>query len=333
MLTEGDEESGNFIDEYIEQLKDRIGTPQIIFCLDSGALDYNHLFITKSLRGYIGATLKSQVLDIGVHSGEISGVIPAAYRVLNLSIGKLEDVKTGIINDKFTVNVPPNRYEEVYTIVSQLGDQAIKDFPLYGNTEKVTDDNLELVLNRTWRPQLTVTSINGYPPISEAGNVSQPWLEAKLSLRVPPTLNVEQAQTDLKNILETNPPYQSSVTVSNISGGSGWNCPDYEEWLTDIFDEAGQLYFETDTMSHGEGGSIPLMGLLSDLWPNAQFVVTGVLGPESNAHGPNEFLDIPYCKKLTQCMAHVVAKSVDHLKGGEKKKGKGKGWSLIKKKK
>lgn len=165
MLTEGDEESGNFIDEYIDQLKDRIGTPQIIFCLDSGSLDYDHLFITKSLRGYLGGVLKSQVLDIGVHSGEISGVIPAAYRVLNLSIAKLEDVKTGIVNDKFNVNVPPNRYEEIYSLVSQLGDSSIKDFPNYGNTQNVTEDNLELVLNRTWRPALTVTSINGYPPI------------------------------------------------------------------------------------------------------------------------------------------------------------------------
>ena len=189
------------------------------------------------------------------------------------------------------------------------------------------------MLNRTWRPQLTVTSIDGYPPISEAGNVSQPWLKAKLSLRIPPTLPLEQAQIDFKNILEADPPYQASISVSDISGGNGWNCPDYEDWMTNIFDEAGQLYFQKDPMSHSEGGSIPLMGLLSGIWPNAQFVVTGVLGPESNAHGPNEFLDISYCKKLTQCMAHVVAKSGDHLKtGGEKKKVK-KGWNLIKKKK
>lgn len=163
-------------------------------------------------------------------------------------------------------------------------------------------------MNRGWKPQLTVVGFNGFPAIEEAGNVSHPWVEAKLSLRVPPTLDVNVKQQEFQTLLTENPPYQSTVTMSNVNYGNGWNCPDYEEWVENAFKEAGQLYFNRKTESHCEGGSIPLMGLLSSIWPNAQFVVTGVLGPDSNAHGPNEFLDIPYCKKLTQSMAHVVSK-------------------------
>ena len=319
MITEGDEESGNHIDHYIEKLKERIGTPTVIFCLDSGSLDYDHLYITKSLRGYIGARVKAEVLENGVHSGDASGIVPSAYRALNMVINKIQDVNTGVVRKEFQVHIPPNRYEEMYHLVEELGDSAIKSYPYAGNTKPVSDDNLTLYINRTWKPQLTTIGMNGFPPIEEAGNVSHPWIEAKISLRTPPTLNNEVKSAEMQTILTENPPYDCNVTVTGVNYGNGWNCPDYEAWLNDAFIEAGQEYFGKKVEGQCEGGSIPLMGLLSSIWPTAQFVVTGVLGPDSNAHGPNEFLDIPYCKKLTQSMAHVVARVSDNFNKCKKK--------------
>lgn len=109
--------------------------------------------------------------------------------------------------------------------------------------------------------------------------------------------------------MENNPPYSCNTSFKDIAYGNGWNCPKYSTWLEATLEDAGREYFGHDLEHQGEGGSIPLMGFLNDKWKNAQFVVTGVLGPHSNAHGPDEFLDIPYCKKLTQAMAYVVFKT------------------------
>ena len=243
MITEGDEESGGHIDYYMVKLKDRIGTPEVIFCLDSGTLDYEHMWITNSLRGYLGGLLTVDILTEGVHSGDASGVVPAAFRIANMVVNRLENFETGEINQKFKVDIPPNRYEETYNLVQSLGKNAIKDYPWYENTHAISENTLDLVLNRTWLPQLTVTGVSGLPEAATAGNVMLPQCSFKLSLRCPPTLDVKTKANELKELLTTNPPYCASVKFDSIQSGPGWNSPDHSAWLKNALKESAQIYF------------------------------------------------------------------------------------------
>lgn len=194
MITEGDEETGGHIEHYIQSLKTRIGNPEVIFCLDSGTLDYERFWNTNSLRGYMSGVLSVKILKEGVHSGDASGIVPSAYRILNKILARLENVETGEINKAFHVNIPGNRYSEAYELVQSLSDEAVKPFPFFKGTKPISENNLELVLNRTWRPQLTVTGVSGLPPVEKAGNVLLPEIAVKISLRVPPTLNTKNKE-------------------------------------------------------------------------------------------------------------------------------------------
>jgi acetylornithine deacetylase/succinyl-diaminopimelate desuccinylase-like protein len=174
----------------------------------------------------------------------------------------------------------------------------------------VTEDLTELLLNKTWRPALSVTGIDGVPAIAIGGNVLRPLTALKLSLRLPPSVDAERAAKLVKQLLEKDPPYGAKVRFELEGPGSGWAAPDLAPWLEKSIDGASRAHFGKPACYMGEGGSIPFMGMLGRKFPRAQFVVTGVLGPQSNAHGPNEFLDIPTGKKVTACIAQVLA---DHF--------------------
>jgi acetylornithine deacetylase/succinyl-diaminopimelate desuccinylase-like protein len=96
------------------------------------------------------------------------------------------------------------------------------------------------------------------------------------------------------------------VTFTDTHAADGWNAPPFEPWLENALDEASRASFGEPARSFGEGGSIPFMGMLATKFPEAQFVITGVLGPGANAHGPNEYLHVPTARKLTACLAHVL---------------------------
>lgn len=164
MITEGDEESGSgHMNHYMEKLQSRIGTPEIIFCLDSGGIDYERLWITNSLRGNLVGTLRVRTLEEGVHSGDASGVTPSCFRIINQLLSRVEDVNTGRVIDKFRVSIPPKRYEETYRVMELMGEKAVADYPFVEGAEKVAEDIFTLMLNRTWEPTLTVTGQTGFP--------------------------------------------------------------------------------------------------------------------------------------------------------------------------
>ena len=171
----------------------------------------------------------------------------------------------------------------------------------------MVDDHAEALLNRTWRPALSVTGADGLPPIAQAGNVLRPKTALKLSLRLPPMLDGDVATQDLKRLLETEPPAGATVRFTPDHGATGWNAPPTAPWLAQALEEASQAFYGKPVAAMGEGGTIPFMGMLGRHFPDAQFLITGVLGPHSNAHGPNEFLHIPYATKLTACVATVLA--------------------------
>ena len=309
VMIEACEESGSFdLPYYVDHLAERIGKPSLIVCLDSGCGNYEQMWLTTSLRGLTGGNLTVCVLDEGVHSGDASGVVASSFRILRQLLSRLEDQDTGqIVPPQFHVEIPAQRLEQAQQSAKVLDDEIFSKFPFVEGMHPVASDLGELVLNRTWRPALAVTGIGGIPPLDSAGNVLRPFTAAKLSLRLPPTLDAGNAGTALKTLLESDPPYGAKVTFDLEKAGSGWNAPALAPWLEQSVDAASREFFGPPPAYMGEGGSIPFMGMLGEKFPGAQFLITGVLGPHSNAHGPNEFIHIPTGKRVTMCVAKVIA--------------------------
>jgi acetylornithine deacetylase/succinyl-diaminopimelate desuccinylase-like protein len=312
ILIEACEESGSYdLPAYVDHLASRLGSPSLVVCLDSGCGNYEQLWLTTSLRGLAGGALKVQVLTEGVHSGSASGVVPSSFRILRSLLSRLEDEATGEIKPaELHVQIPPGRIEEAKAAAASLEAPVSAMFPFVAGMRPTTDDPVGLLLNRTWRPALSITGLEGAPTIQNAGNVLRPATAAKLSVRLPPTLDADKANALLKSLLEADPPYGAHVSFEPEQPGGGWNAPALAPWLRASIDRASQAVFGRDAALMGEGGSIPFMGMLGEKFPAAQFVITGVLGPQSNAHGPNEFLHIGMGKGVSFAVAHVLA---DHV--------------------
>jgi acetylornithine deacetylase/succinyl-diaminopimelate desuccinylase-like protein len=308
VLIEACEESGSYdLPYYIDALEKRIGDVSLVICLDSGCGNYDQLWSTTSLRGIAAGSLTVEVLKEGVHSGSGSGIVPSSFRVLRALLSRLEDEKTGkILPKEFHVDIPAQRITQAKATAQAMGDMVWKEFPWAGGTKPMASDNSELLLNRTWRPTLSITGASGLPDPKDAGNVLRPRTTVKVSVRIPPTGDAEKATKALKTLFETDPPYGAKVHFETEGASAGWNAPELAPWLQDSVSRASKTYFGKDAVYMGEGGSIPFMGMLGKKFPKAQFLITGVLGPQSNAHGPNEFLHIPTGKKLTSCVAQVI---------------------------
>jgi acetylornithine deacetylase/succinyl-diaminopimelate desuccinylase-like protein len=309
VLIEACEESGSFdLPFYVDHLTARIGSPSLVVCLDSGCGNYDQLWLTTSLRGMYAGNLTVRVLDEGVHSGDASGVVPSSFRIFRQLISRLENEKTGeIIAEGLHVQVPAERIAQARRAAAALGDQIFAKFPFAKGTKPMADDLVELVLNRSWRPQLAITGIEGLPTTGNAGNVLLPFTTAKLSLRLPPTLEVARANAIVAKLLSENPPNGAEVSFEAMNMATGWNAPALAPWLEQSLTRASEAAFGKPPAFMGEGGSIPFMAMLGEKFPRAQFVVTGVLGPHANAHGPNEFLHIPTGKRVTAVVANVLA--------------------------
>ncbi len=316
-LIETCEESGSYdLLPYIDALKERLGDVALVVCLDSGAGNYDQLWLTTSLRGMGGGVLKVEVLDEGVHSGDASGVVPSSFRIMRHVLDRLEDSATGrLLPQSFHCAIPADRMAQARVTADTLGDELYKRFPwahydCEGSsafTLPMTTDPVEALLNRTWRPTLSVTGAEGFPALKDAGNVLRPYTAFKLSLRFPPLVDATVAVQELKKLLEDNAPYNAKVTFEGGGGATGWNAPSTVDWFENALNDASQNFFGAPCGTIGQGGTIPLMNMLSKGFPKAQMMVCGVLGPRSNAHGPNEFLHVPYAKKLTAAVAHVMA--------------------------
>ncbi|HSN98213.1 MAG TPA: M20/M25/M40 family metallo-hydrolase [Candidatus Nanopelagicales bacterium] len=309
ILIEACEESGSFdLPAYVDALADRFGRPSLIVCLDSGCGNYDQLWTTTSLRGLIQGTLEVRILREGVHSGGASGIAASSFRILRQLLSRIEDPETGrILVDALHVQIPEARVAQAAAAAAVLGNGVYEELPFVPGARPMADDPKELLLNRTWRPALSVTGADGLPPIESAGNVLRPFTRAKLSMRIPPRLAPREAAAALKAALEKDPPYGAQVTFKVSEPSAGWDAPALAPWLEASMHAASEAFFGKPAMAFGEGGTIPFMGMLGEKFPEAQFLITGVLGPQSNAHGPNEFLHIGVGKRLTCCVASVLA--------------------------
>jgi len=303
------EESGSYdLPAYLDALAPRMGRVDFVVGLDSGCGDYERMWSTTSLRGLVGGRLTVEVLTEGVHSGDASGIVPSSFRIARKVLDRLDDADTGrILSDELHAEIPAERVEQARRAAEILKDTVIDKYPFSGSTRPMASDRTEAILNRTWRPALSIIGADGLPPNADAGNVLRPQTSLKLSLRLPPTVDARVAASVLQRILEADPPYDATVRFDADESATGWNAPSTASWLTRAMNEASCIFYGSPFAAMGEGGTIPFMAMLGKHFPEAQFLITGVLGPKSNAHGPNEFLHVPYAKKLTACVAAVIA--------------------------
>ena len=312
VLIEACEESGSTdLPAYITHLAPRIGKPSLVVCLDSGCGNYEQLWLTTSLRGMVSGNLRVEILTEGVHSGDASGIVPESFRILRQLLSRIDDEQTGKVKlDALQVQIPNERLKQARLTAEVLGDEVWNKFPFVQGARPVVSDKVEMILNRSWRPALAITGVEGLPPLGSAGNVLRPFTACKISLRTPPRVDPAVATRAVKEALEKDPPSGARVTFEGEKASIGWDAPPLAQWLASSVDRASRSFFGKPPMALGEGGSIPFMGMLGEKFPEAQFLITGVLGPGSNAHGPNEFLHLPTGVRLTACVASVIA---DHV--------------------
>ncbi len=323
-LIETCEESGSYdLLPYIDVLGERLGHVGLVVCLDSGAGNYDQLWLTTSLRGIVPGDLEVQVLDEGIHSGSYGGIAPSSFRIMRQLFERLEDAGTGnLLPATFHCAVPPQRLREAQATARILGDGVWNTLPWACGVDgrpvlPTSTDPLQSLLASTWRPSLSVTGAAGFPPLADAGNVLRTRTVFKLSLRLPPLIDAADAVAQLKTLLEDYPPYRARVTFRpDAAVASGWNAPDAAPWFETALNAASRAHYGADCAYIGQGGTVPLMNVLKTGFPRAQFMVCGVLGPKSNAHGPNEFLHVPYAKKLTASVAEVVAAAAGAMDAG-----------------
>ena len=314
-LIETCEESGSYdLPPYLDALASRMGDVGLVVALDSGAGSYDELWATTSLRGLVNGTMTVRMLTEGVHSGDAGGAVPSTFRIARQLLDRIDDSATGMTKSPvFSAPIPDERVTQAAQAAAILGDVVWKRFPwqscggAHEFTLPTTKDPVELILNRTWRSALSITGADGLPSTKSAGNVLRPYTALKLSLRIPPTVDGAEAAAEVKRLVEKNTPYNAVVDFSADSAATGWNAPAFAPWLTVALDAASMHYFGKPAAYMGEGGTIPFMGMLGAKFPDAQMLVTGVLGPKSNAHGPNEFLHIEYAKKVTAATALVIS--------------------------
>jgi acetylornithine deacetylase/succinyl-diaminopimelate desuccinylase-like protein len=309
VLIEFSEESGSpDLAAYMEHFSSVIGTPGLVIALDSGVSNYEQIWSTTSLRGVVGCKLRVEVLREGVHSGDGSGTVPSSFRIARQLLSRLEEETTGVVRPQgLRASIPEARVSEARAAAAALGDEVHSVFPWVSGMRPVSADPVELLLNRTWMPELEVTGQEGIPRLADAGNVLRPFTTLKLSMRIPPTLSPESAEKIFRETLTREPPYGARVSCEFDEPAGGWDAPPLAPWLKGALDESSETLFGKKAMHLGDGGSIPFIGALGRKFPSAQFFITGVLGPESNAHGPNEFLEIAYAKKLTAAVSSVLA--------------------------
>ncbi len=320
VIIEGCEESGSFdLPYYIELLEDRIGSPDLVVCLDAECGNYDQLWCTTSLRGNLTGTLRVDVLTEGVHSGSATGVVPSAFRVHRQLLSRIEDAQTGQITlDGLHVDIPEQRIGQAERAAETLGASVYEKYPWAVDDPSPSESHFELLLNNTWQPTLTVTGSEGVPELVNAGNVQLPFVTLKLSFRLPPTCDADEAAAVVKAALEKDTPPLCKVAFQVESTMAGWNAPPVAEWLEASMQKASEAFFDKPSMYMGTGGTIPFMGMLGEKFPDAQFLITGLLGPKSNAHGPNEFLHIETGKRLTSCVAQVLEDHFVYKTAGRK---------------
>ena len=309
ILLETGEESGSpDLPAYLEHLADRLGQVSLVICLDAGGgSDYKRLWLTSSLRGVVNATVTVRVLEAGVHSGIASGIVPSSFRIMRQLLDRLEDSATGAVRlPEMNVPIPAQRRTDAAAFAALEPDAIGRGIPFVTGMSAASPDLVELILNNTWRPTLSVIGADGLPESKLAALVLRPSTSLRLSFRTPPTADTAAAQAALVKTLTTDVPYGAQVDVTDFVTLSGWSAPAPSPWLSAALDDLTGSVFSEPYRQMGLGGGIPFMEMLGRRYPDADFVVTGAIGMDSNMHVPDEWLNIPYAEQVTAAVARIL---------------------------
>ncbi len=314
VLIEASEESGSpDLEAHLDALATHLGSVDLMICLDSGALSYDRLWVTTSLRGLLNVDVRIDVLERGLHSGSVSGVVPSSFRILRQLLDRIEDPASGEVRLRaLLADVPSDHLVAAQATADEFGDVAAQGLPTVEGLSLMGEGAADRILRRTWAPTLSVVGAGGLPDPSIAGNVLRPYTTAVLSLRLPPSVDAQVAHHALEHALTTDVPHGARVTLSSWNIGDGWVAPPIAPWLRTALDEASTSAFGRSAGFTGEGGSIPFLASLGRRYPGVQFVATGVLGPESNAHGIDEMLDLPTAVGIVNSVTTIVGAFATH---------------------
>jgi acetylornithine deacetylase/succinyl-diaminopimelate desuccinylase-like protein len=313
LLIEACEESGSVdLPAHLDCLGDEIGDPSLVVCLDAECGNYDQVWCTTSLRGNLTGKLRVRVLNEGVHSGMATGIAATPFRIIEQLMARVENAVTGdVLVDELQAAIPKDRRAQITAAAKVLGPAVAGKVPFAAGVQPLSNDPVELLINSTWRATVAVTGADGLPAVGSAGNVLLPEIALKISMRLAPTTDAEVATKAVKETFERDPPYGAQVSFEDASASVGWNAPAFAPWLEESIANASRQIYGKEAIHAGAGGTIPFMAMLGARFPKTQFFITGVLGPQANAHGPNEFLHVEYAKKLTACVSLVLA---DHGK-------------------
>ena len=194
MVLETEEESGseNLI-PLLKQAKDATGVPDFLFCMDSGCIDYEQLWMTSSLRGVAMVDIEVQAGVDGYHSGEVGGIVPETFRIVRSLLDRLDDKVTGKTCPELQVELPKWKEDEAEYLCELKGMQLCTKFPLLeGCKYQIHEGGLkEMYLDNVWRSSLAITGIEGIPPIKTAGNVVRAKTALRCSMRLSPIADPE----------------------------------------------------------------------------------------------------------------------------------------------
>jgi acetylornithine deacetylase/succinyl-diaminopimelate desuccinylase-like protein len=308
VIIEASEESGSpDLDAHIDALMSLLGDVELVICLDSGGLDDRRLWVTTSLRGNLVLTVDVEVLQHGVHSGSAGGVVPSSFRIMRQILDRLEDSTTGeVIPDFLRPSIPSSVLEHALELANDLDDPLARAFPIVDGLVLDGSSGEERIVRQTWGPSVAYTGVDGMPPLKDGGNVLRPHTTVKISLRLPPTIEAASAQESLVDLLSSDPPSGSRVTVRAETPANGWVAPPFSRLVAGALEEGSRAGFHELPGFCGEGGSIPFLSTLVDRFPHAQVVATGALIPGSNAHGPDESLQISTAVGVCTAVAHLL---------------------------
>ncbi len=311
IMLEASEESGScHLKHYIDKYQDVIGKPDLVVCLDSGGPDFDRLWITSSLRGCFLSELTVKILDAGIHSGDGGGVVPDPFSLLTQLLNRLYDPKLNQFHEGLTVEIPERQTMAALDTAKTLGkDHLLYRYPLVEGVKYPNEDDLHFLcryyLQNTWSPTVTVVGIDGFPSVADGGNVIHPEIRVKLSMRLPPTKDPDEAIEQTRKILESDPPFGCQVTFEPGLRCSGWVMPSMSDKLQEKLNNACMSTFGKPVSFIGEGGSIPIINMLGQLFPESQMIITGAVGPDSNMHGPDESLNLKMAEKVMTCLAKL----------------------------
>lgn len=313
VIETGEESGSPDLEYWFDRLRPNLGSVSTLLCLDSGAGDYERLWLVTSLRGHCGGQLSVRVLDEGAHSGDAGGIVPSTFRIARMLLDRVEDAQTGAIRlASLQADIAAERVEQAEHTAAILGAGVFGRYSWHEGHEDgakaTTADPAQALLNRSWRPVMEITGADGLPAAEGAGNVLRPQTTLKLSIRLPPTCDSAAALAELTAVLEADPPYGAEVTFTpDPVLVDGWQASALPPSTRTALEAASEACFDGNSMAFiGQGGTIPLMSMLARAFPEATMLAGGVQGPGTAAHGPNEALHVPYGTKLTAALALLL---------------------------